>query len=82
MVFKKSTLATTSYITIFLDHADLMDNESPLTLTVPLHEVFLKGIIKTNRFEMLNLNFMYSGLVLHYNQFLILLVFISTAIGP
>ena len=48
IVFKKSTLATTSYITIFLDHADLMDNESPLTLTVPLHEVFLKGIIKTN----------------------------------
>ena len=24
-----------------------MDNESPLTLTVPLHEVFLKGIINT-----------------------------------
>ena len=46
--FNKCTLATTSHVTIFLDHADLMDNESPLKLTVPLHEVFLKGIIKTN----------------------------------
>ena len=54
-----------------------MDNESPLTLTVPLHEVFLKGIIKTDSLEMPKLD-----LILHYNQFPILLVFISTEIGP
>ena len=50
-----------------------MDNESPLTLTVPLHEVFRKGKIKTYSFATPKLDFLASSFIIISFQYCLFL---------